>query len=102
MGRTIRNHSCKRARRDVSASTSATPPNGSGPRAGSSDAGGSETEREGFEPSVEFYPYTRLAGVHLRPLGHLSGAEARHVPCCTLPANGGGGVYRYNSVYGVS
>lgn len=29
-------------------------------------------EREGFEPSVGCYPYTRLAGVRLRPLGHLS------------------------------
>ena len=29
-------------------------------------------EREGFEPSVEFYPHTRLAGEHHRPLGHLS------------------------------
>ena len=32
----------------------------------------SQTEREGFEPSIRFYPYTRLAGVRLRPLGHLS------------------------------
>ena len=30
-------------------------------------------EREGFEPSVEVSPHTRLAGEHLRPLGHLSG-----------------------------
>ena len=29
-------------------------------------------EREGFEPSVEFYPHTRLAGEHHRPLGHFS------------------------------
>ncbi len=29
-------------------------------------------EREGFEPSVEVSPHTRLAGEHLRPLGHLS------------------------------
>ena len=29
-------------------------------------------EREGFEPSVEYNPHTRLAGEHLRPLGHLS------------------------------
>ena len=29
-------------------------------------------EKEGFEPSVEFYPHTRLAGEHHRPLGHLS------------------------------
>ena len=29
-------------------------------------------EREGFEPSVESYPHTRLAGEHHRPLGHLS------------------------------
>ena len=32
-------------------------------------------EREGFEPSVRFNPYTRLAGEHLRPLGHLSRVE---------------------------
>jgi hypothetical protein len=30
-------------------------------------------EREGFEPSEEVSPLTRLAGEHLRPLGHLSG-----------------------------
>ncbi len=29
-------------------------------------------EREGFEPSVESDPHTRLAGEHHRPLGHLS------------------------------
>ena len=29
-------------------------------------------EREGFEPSVECYPYNRLAGGCLQPLGHLS------------------------------
>ena len=29
-------------------------------------------EREGFEPSAEISPRTRLAGEHLRPLGHLS------------------------------
>ncbi len=29
-------------------------------------------EREGFEPSVEYNPHTRLAGGCLRPLGHLS------------------------------
>ena len=29
-------------------------------------------EREGFEPSVEYNPHTRLAGEHLQPLGHLS------------------------------
>ena len=35
--------------------------------------GGSETEREGFEPSMEVAPHTRLAGECLQPLGHLSG-----------------------------
>jgi hypothetical protein len=30
-------------------------------------------EREGFEPSEEVSPLTRLAGEHLWPLGHLSG-----------------------------
>jgi hypothetical protein len=29
-------------------------------------------EREGFEPSMEFNPHTRLAGECLQPLGHLS------------------------------
>ena len=29
-------------------------------------------EREGFEPSVRYTPYTRFPGVHLKPLGHLS------------------------------
>ena len=32
-----------------------------------------ETEREGFEPSIEREPDTRLAGECLQPLGHLSG-----------------------------
>src|ERR671922_236348 len=31
-----------------------------------------ETEREGFEPSMEREPHTRLAGECLQPLGHLS------------------------------
>ena len=31
-------------------------------------------EREGFEPSVGV-AYTRLAGEHLQPLGHLSWAD---------------------------
>src|SRR6516162_10016741 len=48
----------------------------------------SEAEREGFEPSVGFYPYTRLAGVHLRPLGHLSRAERRHLARRRETANG--------------
>ena len=34
-------------------------------------------EREGFEPSVEFWSHTRLAGEHLRPLGHLSARSHR-------------------------
>jgi hypothetical protein len=32
-----------------------------------------KTEREGFEPSRELAPPTRLAGECLQPLGHLSG-----------------------------
>ena len=28
-------------------------------------------ERVGFEPTIEF-PYTRVPGVRLKPLGHLS------------------------------
>src|SRR3954449_11986381 len=31
-----------------------------------------EAEREGFEPSIEREPDTRLAGECLQPLGHLS------------------------------
>jgi hypothetical protein len=34
-----------------------------------------EAEREGFEPSRELAPPTRLAGECLQPLGHLSGVE---------------------------
>ena len=34
-------------------------------------------EREGFEPSRELAPPTRLAGECLQPLGHLSGHSAR-------------------------
>ena len=29
-------------------------------------------EREGFEPSMQLSPHTRLAGERLQPLGHLS------------------------------
>ena len=29
-------------------------------------------EREGFEPSIRFNPYTHFPGVRLQPLGHLS------------------------------
>jgi hypothetical protein len=29
-------------------------------------------ERKGFEPLIQFYPYTFLAGRCLQPLGHLS------------------------------
>lgn len=36
-------------------------------------------EKEGFEPSVEFNPHTRLAGEHHRPLGHLSIGLAEEV-----------------------
>ena len=37
-------------------------------------------EREGFEPSVEVSPHTRLAGEHLRPLGHLSSRRREQAP----------------------
>lgn len=30
------------------------------------------TEGRGFEPLVQFYPYTRFPSVHLQPLGHPS------------------------------
>ena len=29
-------------------------------------------ERKGFEPLIQSYPYTPLAGERLQPLGHLS------------------------------
>ena len=32
---------------------------------------GCTTKREGFEPSIRNYAYTRLAGARLQPLGHL-------------------------------
>ena len=35
-----------------------------------------KAEREGFEPSRELAPPTRLAGECLQPLGHLSGVWA--------------------------
>ena len=38
-------------------------------------------EREGFEPSVRISPYTHLAGVHNRPLCHLS---RWHCPSVTI------------------
>src|SRR3954449_10995323 len=34
-------------------------------------------EREGFEPSMEVSPHTRLAGECLQPLGHLSGQASQ-------------------------
>src|SRR5262249_27966383 len=79
MGPTILSRFFRRGPRVGSASTSVKRRNECVRPAASSNAGGSRTEREGFEPSVGFYPYTRLAGVHLRPLGHLSGAESRHL-----------------------
>ena len=33
-----------------------------------------ESEREGFEPSIQCYPYNGLANRRLQPLGHLSTA----------------------------
>ena len=36
-------------------------------------------EREGFEPSIPFVRYTRLAGERLRPLGHLSAMDIHQV-----------------------
>src|SRR5207244_1786736 len=33
-----------------------------------------QAERTGFEPVVEFYPYTGLANRRYRPLSHLSGS----------------------------
>jgi hypothetical protein len=33
-------------------------------------------EREGFEPSIRCYPYTRFPSVRLQPLGHLSTWDA--------------------------
>jgi hypothetical protein len=36
-------------------------------------------EKEGFEPSIQFYPYTFLAGKRLRPLGHFSIGESWNI-----------------------
>ena len=47
------------------------------------------SEREGFEPSVRCYPYTRLAGEHLRPLGHLSIVRLKPARKDTLPFGAG-------------
>ena len=33
-----------------------------------------DSEREGFEPSIQCYPYNGLANRRLQPLGHLSTA----------------------------
>ena len=35
-------------------------------------------ESWGFEPQIEFAPYTRLAGEHLRPLGQLSVCNGKY------------------------
>ena len=50
-----------------------------------------EAEREGFEPSRELAPPTRLAGECLQPLGHLSGAgaDSRNYRRRPRPAPGG-------------
>ena len=47
-----------------------------------------EAEREGFEPSRELAPPTRLAGECLQPLGHLSGVWATILvpPSASSPA----------------
>ena len=62
------------ARRAISEAGSVGPrrPGTGGPTRADPDRAPRQTEREGFEPSIRFYPYTRLAGVRLRPLGHLS------------------------------
>lgn len=36
---------------------------------------GNQAERTGFEPVIEFYPYTGLANRRYRPLSHLSGCR---------------------------
>ena len=41
-------------------------------------------EREGFEPSIRFNPYTHFPGVRLQPLGHLSNFSTVFV-FCRLP-----------------
>ena len=50
-------------------------------------------ETEGFEPSVELSPHTRLAIEHLRPLGHVSTAIfERTAPGKPGKRKGGGGI----------
>lgn len=39
-----------------------------------------DAEREGFEPSIQFYLYTSLAGTRFRPLSHLSTKEDENNP----------------------
>ena len=48
------------------------------------------TEREGFEPSRELSPPTRLAGECLQPLGHLSGATIVGAALKVVPAGRAG------------
>ena len=51
-------------------------------------------EREGFEPSVEFYPHTRLAGGRLQPTRpSLRGSELTH------QRNGGGSRIRTHGAF---
>jgi hypothetical protein len=45
-------------------------------------------EREGFEPSKGFKTLTPLAGVRLRPLGHLSGLSTALQELPRLPGKG--------------
>jgi pimeloyl-ACP methyl ester carboxylesterase len=45
------------------------------PRSSSSGSRRTEAERVGFEPTRQLSPPTRFPVAHLKPLGHLSGAE---------------------------
>src|SRR3954470_977526 len=49
-----------------------------------------EAEREGFEPSIELAPDTRLAGECLQPLGHLSATLRLYAPGGRTPGGLGG------------
>ena len=57
----------------------------------------SVTDREGFEPSIRFWAYTRFPGVPLKPLEHLSqwreNLNGRRARCDGLSGYGANGLW---------
>ena len=47
-------------------------------------------ETEGFEPSVQMYPYDGLANRWFQPLTHVSGSQRRARPIAGVPEGGKG------------